>query len=81
MKRRDSISENIYRYAKFKLWLERAMDIHGMPLHESRTNADVEKVIQKLRSAYRQNQQMTFREFLSIFAAILGWSSIHIWLM
>lgn len=39
---------------------------------EQRGNASVEGVITKLRAAYRQNQLMTFREFLEMFSNIIG---------
>lgn len=39
---------------------------------EQRGNASVEGVITKLRAAYRQNQLMTFREFLEMFSKIIG---------
>ena len=39
---------------------------------EQRGNASVEGVITKLRSAYRANQLMTFREFLDMFSRIIG---------
>lgn len=39
---------------------------------EQRGNASVEAVITKLRAAYRQNQLMTFREFLEMFSRIIG---------
>lgn len=43
-----------------------------LDITEARSNTDIERVITKLRAEYRKNQLMTFREFLTIFAEIIG---------
>lgn len=41
-------------------------------LAEGTSNASVEEVIKKLRSQYRANELMTFRQWLNVFAKIIG---------
>lgn len=41
-------------------------------LNERRGNADVEKIVTKLRGRYRSNELMTFRQFLDICSDILS---------
>jgi uncharacterized protein YqgV (UPF0045/DUF77 family) len=43
-----------------------------LDITEVRSNSDIERVITRLRAEYRKNRLMTFREFLVLFAAIIG---------